>query len=110
MLFGERGEIVLRRFLRHVSNTKNVLDSSLHDIFDHVFNESDESDDENIEEDDDDSEEEVGIDEFVVPNDNHAAWDLDADGWEAIGLLAPAGGGVEELNVAAAAIFRIALW
>lgn len=124
LLLGSRGEIAVRRFLRHISKIPRFSDDVLND---EVFFE-DGGLDEVDEVADDDEDEEDEIDERVggvalrqqalgrlpQPPQQHnenggMAFGLE-DAWEAIGLLAPAGGGVEELNGAAAAIVRLAIW
>lgn len=97
LLLGARGELAFRRFLRHVSNIPRFSDD--HAEHEAVFG----GDDDDVVEEDQ-----------IVPrhdnNENGGVFGGLDDAWEAIGLLAPAGGGVEELNAAAAAITRLALW
>lgn len=101
LAFGSRGEIAARRFLRHISTIPRFSEEA--GAHEDVLFEEGAHDDE--------------VDELLAVDDgaHHGeaggalAFGLE-DAWEAIGLLAPAGGGVEELNGAAAAIVRLAIW
>jgi len=114
-----RGAAALRRFFRHVSDVPRFNDE---DDF-HPTDvrrrgrrrprrrDDEENDDAFFVEGDDDQD----FDDDDDDDDDLGAGDEDDDDeigglGGALGLLAPAGGGVEELNAACAAIVRLALW